>query len=168
MKTLTILSMLVAVGSLAFFSCQEDTNQSKNEVQLPESSYNIDSVDAVHYILSYVDFIDSVKNALPERTFPDKGQKLVYGASVDLDELHEILTEAKSQKGSGDTENYEFYIMLGVKPSGETDSTHLIFCLEMEKSGGPTEYAYYDFVRPCPTSCPTGFESMLAKFRKED
>jgi hypothetical protein len=174
MKTVTIISALIALSSLAFFSCQEKsdatTNSDASENSLSwnfDSSFVIDSSEAVGYISDYQDFIDSVVKELAHGDASKEAYykaRLTYGARVYIHELQAMMDTVKAHvpERDRDGDSASLYIMLGSMPSeGDSDSTHAIFCLDSWKNneGERTNFRsmFFDFVRPCPTSCPSWF-----------
>ena len=174
MKTLTIVSMLVAVGSLAFFSCQEksDGNSHSDHANVRDSSrFEINADSARHYIKAYQDFITDLGGLLSSGDslpLPNYSEKLVYGANVDFAELRDILNDAHERRVAGSHDSTSLYIMLGLMPHSGTDTTHVIFCLDMIKDGRTVASEFYDFVRPCPTSCPSWMDKLGTIPRKRD
>lgn len=165
MKTLTIFSAFVAFGCAALFSCQDASNEdsvSMGENFEDSTSYEIPTDSALNYINSYIAYIDSLNVYLGNKEpviFPNSGQRLVYGGATALSELQEILNHAQSKIDRQNADSSSFHIMLGLTPRRGGDSTHVIFCLEMFNLDGGRQSSlgntFYDFVRPCPTSCPS-------------
>ena len=168
MKTVTIISALIALSSLAFFSCQEKSDAKTNTASWsPEGPYVIDSTEAVAYINDYQTFIDSVIDSLAHGD-PSKAAyfkaRLTYGARFRIHELQAMMDTVKAhvREGDRDSDSASLYVMQASIPgSTSVDSTHPIFNLQRWKNVDGRRVnlvnTFYDFVRPCPTSCPSWF-----------
>lgn len=170
MKTLTIFSALMALSSLAFFSCQGNpdattTSDAATNVTPwnPEDPFVIDSTEAVGYINDYQLFNDSIievlSNGDPSKAVYFKA-RLTYGARIYIHELQAMMDTVKAhvREGDRDADSASLYIMMASMPgTASVDSTHTIFNLQRWKSGGGRVNTFFDFVRPCPTSCPSWF-----------
>lgn len=142
-------SLLIASISACDQSKPEESNErtesSFAEVTESDSleSYQIPNIDARSYIDKYQEYITSIE---PEISSPEEAQFLTYGAKVDLAELARIVGRAQDP----DSDSSQIFVMMGIMPS---DTTEVIFCLNKYSEGNVTS-SFFDFTRPCPTSCP--------------
>lgn len=175
MKTLSIFSALFLFGSLAFMSCQDvkssehDVNHSASD---DSSNYEIPERLALEYIQKYERFADSINQVLSagdSALYYKNAQILVDGAWTNLEELRKILDQAAAKEKSGEADSCSLHIMLGIMPKSGKDSTHIIYCLESFLDNVSQDLMFFDFVRPCPTSCPSWmFTERTAMLNKKD
>jgi len=170
MKTLTIFSALMAFG-LALFSCQEKSDATTNEDTStnelrwdPKNTFVIDSAAARGYVSDYQVFTDSIIDALSHGDAAKEAyfkSRLVSGAKVYIHELQAMMDSVRVNLGEGESDDLaSLYVMLAKDPLNDSDSTHIIFNLNIWNSGGSpanSQSMFFDFVRPCPTSCPSWF-----------
>ena len=141
---------------LLFFSlaCTDDQSGQTNAPSSEEHGidhdsllgYQIDSTDAMSYIDAYDTYIDSV-NATIKECKPEfnTDKKLIYGVSIDLNELVAVLHHAKLLDPYS-VKKDSLYGMLAIMPG---DSAELVFVLETKNST-----KFFDFTMPCPNACP--------------
>jgi hypothetical protein len=171
MKTLTIFSAFIALSCMAFFSCQEQTDATSNADAANntpswdrDNSFIIDSAEARTRISEYQAFIEGIIDTLSHGDPAKEAYyraRLVSGARVYIHELQAMMDSVKVNFGDGrNTDSASLYVMLAQDPLNDSDSTHIIFNLNFSNNSNSSSIKslFYDFVRPCPTSCPPWYK----------
>ncbi|MEM9920095.1 MAG: hypothetical protein AAF990_18510 [Bacteroidota bacterium] len=145
MKSILFNVLTIVLLLMTLSACQERPKP-RNDSTTP---HQIDATAAKNHIDAYEAYIDQVIDTLSSDEggeWANPGKRLIYGASVDIEELREILFVSDKQ---GDLAKKDsLFIMMGIMDS---DSTELIFAL---KSGVEPSWKFFDFTLPCPNACP--------------
>ncbi|MDG1331026.1 MAG: hypothetical protein P8P74_01765 [Crocinitomicaceae bacterium] len=159
MKTVTIYSISILFGIITLFSCQEAQEKEREFEEAPRDGsyvFQLTEQTAKARINRYAEYVDELSDSLVDNesaAFRNSKSILAHGAEVELVELRRILRWSDSLESLGEVNR--IYTMTGIKGTKESGHAEVIFCLESYKEEADTTLLFFNFTRPCPTSCPS-------------
>ncbi len=163
MKSIVKITFLVIVAMISFSAGRGNYSKPVLKKTVKDSlGFKIDSTEAYKALIEYKDYIDGVQVALVKSDslrYHDDKNKLNYGVGVKLMELRQVLWNSKYHPlhGEGYIDKDSLFLMNAIRDDKGKEVTEIIFALKCydESTGAyDSTWKFFDFTRPCPTSCP--------------